>query len=149
MNARLKSMLPNNPVNPAQAHYQIDTSRLGHNQDPTPPPEVLAHTKYIYRSRGKREDRVIMYVTDAVKHGLFTTCKGWLVRFPSPPGPYGASVANSPVHADRNAGVIVDNPGPRGEAGFMPIIEPDASFLCETGRLEPFPPPAGPGSPRP
>ncbi|MBV8728053.1 MAG: hypothetical protein JO233_09715, partial [Candidatus Eremiobacteraeota bacterium] len=149
LNSRLHSLIPTWPVNPTTGHYGVDTSKLGHNQDPTPPPDVLAHTKYIYRNGGKHQDRVVMYVTEAQKHGLITHCIGWLVRWPSAPPTYSAPEANSPVHADRNTGTIFGNPGPRSEFSFQPIIEEHASFDCESAKLQPFYPQAGGLSPSP
>ena len=60
INAKLRALLPNNPVNPQSKQYTPSYSLRG-RLEPTPPPEVLAQTKYIYevtrhRKRGSRED---------------------------------------------------------------------------------------------
>ncbi len=57
--------------------------RLPAALEPTPPPEVLAQTKYIYKSRGgSSEGQVVMWVTSTHKAGPTTMCTGWLVRYP-------------------------------------------------------------------
>ncbi|MBV8656005.1 MAG: hypothetical protein JO160_08160, partial [Candidatus Eremiobacteraeota bacterium] len=80
LNAKLRALLPNNPVNPTSKQYTPSFSLRG-RMEPTPPPDVLAKTRYIYRSlRGT--ERVVMWVTDAHKAGPTTMCTGWLVRYP-------------------------------------------------------------------
>ena len=105
--------------------------------EPTPPPEIVAKTKFIYRSASHRaEDRFTMWVTALKKLGLITVCSGWLVRYPSAPPSYGtvAAGASGPLHGQ----VTVLNPGPRPQNAFMPIIEASASYVCPAGSLVPF-----------
>jgi hypothetical protein len=75
-------MLPNNPVNPQSKQYTPSYSLRG-RLEPTPPPDVLARTKYIYEVKGTgNEDHVKMWVIAARKAGPTTICTGWLVRYP-------------------------------------------------------------------
>ena len=74
-------MLPNGPVHPQNKQYSPQISLRG-SLRPTPPPDVLAKTKYIYRSGGGSEGLVEMWVTDVRKAGPTSVCTGWLVRYP-------------------------------------------------------------------
>ncbi|MBV9973345.1 MAG: hypothetical protein JO135_08420 [Candidatus Eremiobacteraeota bacterium] len=151
LNARLRKLLPNNPVKPTTKRYSTGPEAM-RPSEPTPPPDVVAKTKYIYRSAppnggflaqvglGQRSfDRFVMWVTAMKKIGPITMCYGWLVRYPSAPPSYGRVVAGAsgPLHG---GAVILPNPGPRPENGFMPIIEADAAYVCPAGSLEPFSP---------
>lgn len=146
LRSRLLAGLPKAPVNPTQAHYN-GTANIAKPGDPTPPPEVLARTKFIYENRGVAkafkifggsEQRIKMYVTDVKKHGAFSTCTGWLVRYPQG----GSTPAFGSIGADGklNAGY----PGRGGANTYQPVIEEHVTFECETARLEPFVPPAAP-----
>jgi len=148
LNARLRKLLPNNPVKPTTKRYSPGPEAVGRPAEPTPPPEVVAKTKFIYRADAPRgtllearnaADRFTMWVTAVKKIGLLTICRGWLVRYPSSPPSYGAAAAGAsgPLHGGQ---VFVPNPGPRPQNGFMPIIEPDASYVCPAAALRPFSP---------
>ncbi|MBV8728074.1 MAG: hypothetical protein JO233_09820 [Candidatus Eremiobacteraeota bacterium] len=135
--------MPNNPVKPTSKRYSSGPEAM-RPAEPTPPPDVLAKTKYICRSAGGRaKDRFTMWVTALKKLGFLTVCSGWLVRYPSAPPSYGSVVAGAsgPLHGGQ---VILPNPGPRSENGFMPIVEADATYICPAGSLEPFYPQAAP-----
>ena len=149
LGARLKKLLPTGgPVEVHVGHYAPKSfAKPGF---PTPPPEVLAATKFLYESQdvkglwrmvGGKEQRVVMYVTAVKNHGAVSTCTGWLIRFPLPPAPYRASAAAGPFHG---GGVTVDNPGPGGRNAYEPVVESDASFQCETARLQPYVPGSAP-----
>ena len=143
LNARLRKLLPNNPVKPTTKRYSAGPEAM-RPSEPTPPPDVVAKTKYIYHSNGGRAaDRFTMWVTALKKLGFLTMCYGWLVRYPSAPPSYGSvsAGASGPLHG---GAVVVPNPGPRPENGFMPIIEPDAAYVCPAGSLQPFYPQAAP-----
>ena len=111
--------------------------------DPTPPPDVLAHTIYIYQTSGGRhggtERSTKMWVTSVRKVGLVTFCTGWLVRDPYPP-------AMSTMHAPGFP--AMGTPGhytlSTGEAGYKPIIEPNVTYVCEAGHLTPYVPSPAP-----
>jgi hypothetical protein len=131
-------MLPNNPVVPTTKSYAGHASLAG-RLDPTPPPEVLAQTKYIYKSRGGGSDsEVVMWVTSMHKAGVTTMCTGWLVRYPlneSPPGGF----------APANGTQI--SVGGAAHAGVMPpIVEGIVTEACEGRLLVPY---AGSSAPSP
>lgn len=123
LNRRLKNLLPN------AGPYAVATPRAYRGQignirpaEPTPPPAILAMTKYIYTENlgdehwkiwpmgATPEERYIkMYVT-SVKHvGLVNICSGWVVRQP---------IAGNQLW----------------------IVEPGETLVC-SGHLEPFTPP--------
>jgi len=144
LNARLRKLLPNNPVHPLTKRYSPGASAVPKPGEPTPPAEVVARTKYIFRAPARRAaDRIVMWVTSLKKAGLLTMCTGWLVRYPSAPPSYGAAAAASsgPLHG---GAVAVPDPGPRPQNAFMPIIEADATLLCQPSFLQPFSPPSAP-----
>ncbi len=148
-------MLPNNPVNPTSKSYTPTLSLRG-RLEPTPPPDVLAKTKYIYDVRGTGgEARVKMWVTVARKEGPTTICTGWLVRYPQPvrggyadaPGP--SNVQNN-VHAGPANGtqIAIGGAGPAAaplspfDAGIAPIVDGIVSAPCDGRRLVPYAPSA-------
>ncbi|MBC5829728.1 MAG: hypothetical protein GIW98_05990 [Candidatus Eremiobacteraeota bacterium] len=140
LNARLKALIPSAPVTYSQKRVSPGASAV-RESEPTPPPEVLARTKYIYRSGSlsaqggnklfggqfKSERFVMAYVT--ALEG--STCTGWLIRYPRTPDRYGA--APGPFRPGS-----INYPGPQGENGFRPIVEPDVSFRCDPKGLTPF-----------
>ncbi len=143
LNARLRKLLPNNAVKPTTKHFTTGPEAM-RPAEPTPPPDVLAKTKYIYRSASHRaEDRFTMWVTSLKKLGFLTVCHGWLVRYPAAPPSYGSVAAGSggPLHG---GAVALPDPGPRPQNAFMPIIETDASYVCPASALQPFYPQPAP-----
>jgi len=157
INARLRSMLPHNPVNPTTKSYQPSYSLHG-RLEPTPPPEVLAKTKYMYEVRGTGgEARVKMWVLAARKAGPTTICTGWLVRYPQPirggyvepVNPSGISNVQSDVHGGPANGTQIAIGGggrsqaPLGpfDAGIAPIVDGMISQPCDGRLLVPFTPP--------
>ena len=48
-------MIPHNAVNPTQSNTHFHVA-LNASMDPTPPPEVVAMTKYTYEERGAGGD---------------------------------------------------------------------------------------------
>ena len=134
LNARLRGLLPNGPVTPSIKHAGGSAVYIG---DPTPPPQILAQTKYYYEPpKRKSSDRVQMWVTSVSHRGPLTVCTGWLVRYPSPAQRVFVSAnAQGPLHG----GIVpVDNSGPRPQNGFMPIVEENATFACEARDLRPY-----------
>jgi len=164
INAKLRALLPNNPVNPSSKSY-VPTYSLRGRLEPTPPPEVLAKTKYIYDVRGTGDEaRVKMWVIAARKAGPTTICTGWLVRYPEPiRGGYAGAAGNESsvppvvqgdVHAGPANGTQISIGGggrssePLGpfDAGIAPIVDGMVSQPCDGRRLVPFTP-TGPSSP--
>jgi hypothetical protein len=93
INARLRALIPNGPVNAQTKTYKSDLGKL--TAPPTPPPEVLARTKYIYEENvgalkwkesilgtAPEERYVKMYVTSVKRVGPVTFCTGWVERQP-------------------------------------------------------------------
>lgn len=145
---RLLSALPHAPVTPTQGHYN-GTASIAKPGDPSPPPDVLARTKFIYEAGGAKgfklfggsEQRMKMYVTSIKKHGALSTCTGWVVRYPQGSAPAFGRLDSS---GKLNTGY----PGRGGANSYEPVIETNATFECETSRLQPFTPPPAP-SPSP
>ena len=138
LNARLRAMLPNNAVNPAQASYHGAISLNG-SMEPTPPPAVLAMTKFIYTERGSGGDASVkMWVTGMHREGALLICEGWMVRYPraSQPGFMAGTVAH-PVSGGINVG-IGNLPGGVGP----PIVVAHATASCLRRWLVPFAPSA-------
>jgi hypothetical protein len=150
-------MIPNNPVHPTSKQYTMNYSLRG-KIEPTPPPDVLAATKYMYEVQGTgNESRVKMWVTGARKAGPTTICTGWLVRYPEairggyadPAGP--ANVQNQQHSAPANGTQIaIGGNGPARpplspfDAGIAPIVDGMVSQPCDGRRLVPFVPSPAP-----
>jgi hypothetical protein len=125
--------------------YTPTYSLRGH-LEPTPPPEVLARTKYIYEVLGTGiEARVKMWVTQTRKAGPTTICTGWLVRYPEPiRGNYAPLPSN--VNAGAANGTQITIGGGSGaqpplspfDAGIAPIVDGMVSQPCDGRRLVPF-----------
>lgn len=133
INARLRSLLPNNPVNPQTKQYAPTISLRG-SLEPTPPPSVLAQTKYLYRSTGGSEARVEMWVTSIRKAGPTTICTGWLVRYP---------LNQTPSHAGDFApanGTQISVGGGRSPGVLAPIVDGIVTLPCEGRLLVPYTP---------
>ena len=144
INARLRAMLPHNPVNPTSKQYSGSYTLQG-RLEPTPPPEVLAQTKYLYDVRGVgNEARVKMWVTAARKAGPTTICTGWLVRYPEQPaGNYAPVPANDNIAPANGTQIAIGGGHGHGPAspfasGLAPIVEGIVSLACDGRRLVPF-----------
>jgi len=145
INAKLRALLPNNPVHPESKQYTPSYSLRG-RLEPTPPPEVLARTKYIYEVRGTgNENRVKMWVIAARKEGPTTICTGWLVRYPQAiRGGYAPLPSN--VNAGPANGTQISIGGNSGsheplspfDAGMAPIVDGMISQACDGRLLVPY-----------
>jgi hypothetical protein len=134
INAKLRSLLPNNPVNPTSKQYSPSISLHG-SLRPTPPPAVLAQTKYLYRSTGSTDALVEMWVTSIRKAGPTTICTGWLVRYP-----LNATAPHAGDYAPAN-GTQISVGGGRGTPGTLPpIVDGIVTQPCEGHLLVPFVP---------
>lgn len=127
LNERLKNLIPTAepsfvPATP-KVYSGIGGIRPTPQPEPTPPPGVIAATKFLYvenvgSQRWKQswlgtapEERYVkMYVTSVKRIGFIRWCTGWVLRAPI-----------------------------AGSAKW--IVEPNESFIC-SGRLEPFSPPS-------
>lgn len=160
INAKLRALLPHNPVNPTSKSYTPTYSLRG-RLEPTPPPDVLAKTKYIYEVQGTgNEARIKMWVTVARKAGPTTICTGWLVRYPEPvrggyagPAGDGSSVPNVVQSNTRTGGtngtqITIGGGGGTGQplgpfdAAIAPIVDGMVSQPCDGRRLVPYSPSA-------
>jgi hypothetical protein len=150
-------MLPHNPVHPTTGQYAPTYSLRG-RLEPTPPPEVLAHTRYIYEVRGTgNEARVKMWVTAAHKAGPTTICTGWLVRYPQAiRGGYAEQATSGNVQGNVHAGpangtqISIGGGGASQEplspfaAGTAPIVDGIVSQPCDGRLLTPYAPSPAP-----
>lgn len=130
-------MLPHNPVHPETKTYAPPISLRG-TLEPTPPPSVLAETKYLYRSSGGSEARVEMWVTSVRKAGPTTICTGWLVRWP-----YNASASHAGDFAPAN-GTQISIGGARSPGVLPPVIDGIVTLPCEGRLLVPYEPSSAP-----
>lgn len=140
INAKLRSLLPHNPVNPTSKQYAPEISLQG-SLRPTPPPAVLAQTKYLYRSTGGTDALVEMWVTSIRKAGPTTMCTGWLVRYP-----INATAPHAGDFAPAN-GTQIRVGGGRGTPGVLaPVVDGIVTQACEGRLLVPYTPvpPASP-----
>lgn len=127
LNERLQSLIPTSAPSftpaPSNARYNIGSILPSPPPEPTPPPNVLAATKFLYVENvaGQRwkqsflgtapEERYVkMYVTSVRRVGFINWCTGWVLR--------------SPMAGNQKW-----------------IIEPNESFIC-SGHLAPFTPPS-------
>lgn len=150
LNARLRGMLPSGTVTPTTKRYAPGASAVGAIGHPTPPPEVLAVTKFTYFTPphkhmfgNAQNESFMMWVTSTRRIGPVTFCTGWLVRFPSPRAAFGS--------IDMQTGKLSNaDPGPRPESGFQSIIEENATIDCPAGQLQRYKPGTSPApSPTP
>jgi hypothetical protein len=138
LNAKLRSLLPHNPVNPTSKQYTPQFSLQG-RMEPTPPPEVLAATKYIYRSRpGGSEGRVIMWVTKTRSAGPVTLCTGWLVRYPLAEAAPTVPAVQHPGDIPPANATQVSVGGSRAPGLMPPIVDGIVTQACEARLLVPF-----------
>jgi hypothetical protein len=147
LNAKLRALLPTGTVVPTSKQYAQGYLGIHRDLEPTPPPDVLAKTKYIYESEdtsGSNERKVKMWVTSIKRIGPLIFCTGWLARFPAPPpqptaqGPGTSGVPNL-------LQILIGGTPPRtvlstGSAGQDPIIEPHVTYVCPSHSLQPFKP---------
>ncbi|MGC1759488.1 MAG: hypothetical protein WA742_09045, partial [Candidatus Cybelea sp.] len=156
INAKLRALLPNNPVNPTSKSYTPSYSLRG-RLEPTPPPDVLAKTKYIYEVHGTGGEHLVkMWVIAARKAGITTICTGWLVRYPQAErGGYadapGSDNVQNNVHAGAANGTQIAIGGGGGQehtplspfaAGIAPIVDGMLSQPCDGRLLVPYAPSA-------
>lgn len=136
LNARLRAMLPNNPVNPTQVTYHPPVSLNG-SMDPTPPPEVVAATHWTYSERHNAgsDAQMKMWVTSMHRVGPALICEGWLVRYPQSPSAIGPAGNGTQI----SIGGSMPHPGV-----LPPIVQANASIECTQRGLVPFGPSPAP-----
>lgn len=135
LNAKLRALLPNNPVNPTTKQYRPNLSL---HVEPTPPADVLARTKFIYRS-DRGNERVVMWVTDAHRTGVTTICTGWLVRYPVNATPQLAGAGTlHPTDIGPANGMSMSVGGAAGRGYLPPVVDGIVTEACEGRLLEPY-----------
>ena len=132
LNARLRALIPNGAVAPERRHYNGNIATIGGGIEPTPPPEVLARTKFTYEESDRRtgtEARLKMYVTSVRRIAGVAFCTGWLLRYPIVGrSDYGdlTSRPNDPRYPGRPQQVL-----------SAAIVEENVTYLC-AGKLVPY-----------
>ncbi len=118
-------------MNPTQRVYHPPIGLHG-SLDPTPPPEIVAATKYTYEERGEGNDaRLKMWVTSVHRVGPVMMCDGWLVRYP----------VNPNASRSFGNGTQISIGGSRPAVGTLPpVVEAGASIQCAERELQPFAP---------
>lgn len=124
INAKLRALLPHNAVVPTEVSAPQHISLAG-QLEPTPPPTVLAATKYLYRGSGGG-DALKMWVTSTRRVGPLLFCDGWMLRYPPN------------VEPSHNVTLF----GAQRSGRLPPIVEARASVPCSARALEPFAPSA-------
>jgi len=136
----LSKMIPHNAVNPTQsgAHFHV---ALDASMDPTPPPDIVAITKYTYEERGAGEDALDkMWVTNTYRRGPVLMCEGWLVRYPPATQP---AFKQGTMTNNVSGGIAISLSN--GHPGLgPPIVDARASAPCSERALVPFTRPSPP-----
>ncbi len=134
-------MLPSGPVTVHEGHYvgSIDlTGRL----EPTPPPDALARTRYIYEGMSGR-DRIKMWVASVQHKGPVLICTGWMVRFPQTVTQGILAGTGAPNQGANGIVIGSQHPVQSGlAAGMDPIVLGNGTTECSERALTPFTPPA-------
>lgn len=126
----------------------MPTYSLRGRLEPTPPPDVLARTKYMYEVRNTGNEALVkMWVTAARKAGPTTICTGWLVRYPQPVrGGYAPLPSNVNVGGANGTQITIGGgPGAHAPlspfaAGTAPIVDGIVSQPCDGRLLVPYAP---------
>jgi hypothetical protein len=144
LQAELRALIPTGPVHPTMKQYTPAVTLRG-SLTPTPPPSVLAQTRYLYEVHdigGERE--IKMWVTSTRRLGPTTLCTGWLVRFPQAaraeaqlPNNVHIGPANG-TQVTIGGGSAGDAPAGMLDAGLTPIVEGIVSTVCDRRYLVPF-----------
>ena len=137
INAKLRGLLPHNAVTYSQTEHAYDVA-VNQSMDPTPPPSVLARTKFLYEERGSGSDaRIKMWVTGTRRVGPALMCSGWLVRYPQASQP--AFREGTMTHPVSGGIEISTNVGGSAAGGVLaPIVEQRAEVECTARALVPF-----------
>ncbi len=135
-------MLPHGPVNPSEASVHPPVTLHG-SMEPTPPPEVIAMTKFMFEQPSNGSDEHIkMWVTNVRHVGMITMCDGWMLRYPPASGT-GAQRQIGTATNPLSGGVQVSI-GAKHVGALPPIVEANASAVCNERALVPFAPSPAP-----
>lgn len=144
INAKLRAMLPHNDVNISEAHVAFHPGLRG-SMEPTPPPEIVAITKFMFEERGAGSDALDkMWVTGTHRDGPLLICDGWMLRYP--PSSQPAVQQGTMTHPVAGGIAINMGIGGGGNAGGLgaPIVEGVTHVTCTEHALVPFTPPSSP-----
>ncbi|MHB8434003.1 MAG: hypothetical protein ACYC8W_07190 [Candidatus Tyrphobacter sp.] len=145
LNARLNALLPHGPVVPHEGHY-VGTLSLAGRLVPTPPPSVLARTRYIFEGPfGGGDGTLRMWVTSVTRHGPVLICSGWILHFPRTIAQGTLTAPNVPVGPANGIQIGGMHPVYSGlAAGMAPIVVGLGTAECSERALVPFTLPASP-----
>lgn len=132
-------------MNPHEGHY-VGTLSLAGRLVPTPPPDVLARTRYIFEGPfGGGDGTLRMWVTSVARHGPVLLCSGWILHFPRTIAQGTLTAPNVPVGPVNGAQIGISHPVYSGlAAGMAPIVVGIGTAECSERALVPFAPPASP-----
>ncbi len=139
LNARLNALIPRGPVNPHEGHY-VGRLSLAGRLVPTPPPDVLARTRYIFEGPfGGGDGTLRMWVTSVARHGPVLLCSGWILHFPRTIAQGTLTAPNVPVGPANGIQIGGLHPVYSGlAAGMAPIVVGIGTAECSERALVPF-----------
>jgi len=141
LNARLNALLPNGPVVPHEGHY-IGSLSLSGRLEPTPPPDIIARTRYIYQGPfGGGDGTLKMWVTSVTRRGPILLCTGWILHYPQTIRQGTLTAPHVPVGSSNGVQIGTLHTVPSGfAAGMAPIVVGVGTSECSERALTPFTP---------
>ncbi len=140
INDKLRGLLPHNAVIPHEANVSFHPGLRG-SMEPTPPPEIVAMTKFMFQEKGAGSDALDkMWVTGTHREGPALICDGWMLRYPPASQP---AVQQGTMTHPVSGGIVISTAGLPGGFG-APIVEATAHVTCTQRALVPFTQPASP-----
>lgn len=142
LNERLNALIPQSSVKPHAYQYSGHVSLAG-RLEPTPPPSVLARTRYLFQGPAS-SDMIKMWVVSVEHRGPILICNGWIVRYPQTVHQGILTASNVPVGPANGIQIGAQRQVPSGfAAGLEPIVVGMGDAECSMRSLVPFiPPPA-------
>jgi hypothetical protein len=141
LNAHLNALIPQATVTPHEGHY-VGSISLEGRLDPTPPPEALARTHYVYEG-ADGSGTMKMWVTSITRRGPVMLCTGWIVRYPQT---VGRNTFSAPNSGPANGIQIGRQHSIQSSfaAGMNPIVVGDGTAECSARGLTPYTPGSSP-----
>jgi hypothetical protein len=137
LNEHLNAMLPHGSVTPHEYHYRGTISLAG-RLEPTPPPSVLAQTKYIFEGAAA-SDTIKVWVVSLERRGPLLLCHGWILKFPQTIRQGVQTAPNVPVGAANGIQIGTQHSVWSGyTAGLSPIVEGMGDTECSQRSLVPY-----------
>lgn len=136
-------MLPHGPVTPHTLHYSGSLSLAG-RLEPTPPPSVVARTRFLFQGPAGGGDGMLkMWVVGVERRGPLLICNGWILHFPQTIGQGILTAPNVPVGPANGIQIGGAHQVLSGfAAGMAPIVVGMGTAECTQRALVPFTPPA-------